>query len=172
MNQRSGVQDIYYSKEALFNSANDDQLLLFIAANGASNNSLKVQSEMPFKQRKRFRDIYCIISNKGLNPFSPDEDKNLLELVSKYGKNWRQISKYFLHKTEESVKYRWKYLTRLNYKKHDDNHHETDLSELPEFKSLIESSTDNVQFDALTYLLQSYQGKIDFVESEISKLPI
>lgn len=104
-----------------FTPQEDENLKCLISQFG-SNNWIKIANLMPGRNAKQCRDRFCnylsVFHKK--DPWEPEEDEILLNLLSIIGSKWVEISKYIPGRSGNDVKNRWyKHLSKTHpgYKK-------------------------------------------------------
>jgi hypothetical protein len=137
----------------------EDQLLLQLLKKFGKNWSL-ISKYMTSRSGKQIRDRYL----NSLDPnivkikFTPEEDKKILELYTKYGSAWSKIAKEFTQRTGDMIKNR--FYSSLRKQVHHDDYRET-LRQRQQYRVLEEkqkkgenySSSDDQKVDAKTKIL-------------------
>lgn len=90
----------------------------------------------PSQCRERYFNYLRHICN--LNPFTDEEDKLLIDQVSKYGHRWTLIENAFTNRSSISLKSRWFFLERTKAK----NDQASTESEEEDSEDLFEYDTD------------------------------
>lgn len=87
----------------------EDENLKYLIAHFGSNNWVKIAKLMPGRNAKQCRDRFCnylsVYHKK--EPWEPEEDEILLNLLSLIGTKWVEISRRIPGRSGNDVKNRW-----------------------------------------------------------------
>ena len=114
----------------------EDSLLVQLVRMYGLNKWDVLASFMPDRNARQCRERWKSFLCPGIvnGPWTPEEDKRLIELYQKYGAKWAKITKFFVGRSDCNIKNRWqKIKNTISKKKADD---------------LIESSEPLAAFDA------------------------
>ena len=95
----------------------EDERLKFLFFHIGSHNWTTISKYMPGRTPKQCRDRYCnyLSQPHKKEPWSPEEDKIILKMLSLIGPKWVEISKYIPGRSGSNVKNRWyKHLRKIN----------------------------------------------------------
>ena len=92
---------------------------------------------MPSRSGKQIRDRFLntLDSNVNKDKFTPEEDKKLIQLYTKFGTSWSKLSNYFPGRTGDMIKNRFYSSLRKKI-------HSFDLKRLRKIKSPTSKSVD------------------------------
>ena len=95
-------------------SPEEDELLRRLVAEYGEFEWEKIASKFNNRNARQCHDRWKFYLNPKLNkaPFTQEEDWRLINLVSKYGGMWVQISKHFKNRSDVQMKNRWKTLQK------------------------------------------------------------
>ncbi|EAX89296.1 Myb-like DNA-binding domain containing protein [Trichomonas vaginalis G3] len=93
----------------------EDELLKNLIQQFGTENWSTIAAKMPHRNERQVRDRWISSLDPDINrePFTPDEDKLLLELYDTIGPKWVHLRKYFNKRTDVALKTRWLSLKRL-----------------------------------------------------------
>jgi hypothetical protein len=77
----------------------------------------------PRQCKERWIKYLCPMNS--FTPFTPDEDRQLLELYATYGSKWTTISRFFTNRTDITLKNRWLVLKRQERKTQEEKKSES-----------------------------------------------
>ena len=95
-------------------SPEEDELLRRLVAEYGEFEWEKIASKFNNRNARQCHDRWKFYLNPKINkaPFTQEEDWRLINLVSKYGGMWVQISKQFKNRSDVQMKNRWKALQK------------------------------------------------------------
>ena len=95
-------------------SPEEDELLKRLVAEYGEFEWELIASKFNNRNARQCHDRWKFYVNPKLNkePFTEEEDMRLINLVSKYGGMWVQISKHFKNRSDVQMKNRWKALQK------------------------------------------------------------
>jgi len=98
--------------KGLWSKKEDEDLLNNISKYGKKWSLLA--KIMKTRSNKQIRDRYlnCLDEKVSRHPFTPEEDKKVLELVLKFGSNWCRIAKEMEGRTGDNIKNRFNWSIR------------------------------------------------------------
>ena len=98
--------------KGLWSKKEDEELLNNISKYGKKWSFLA--NIMKSRSIKQIRDRYlnCLDGKLSRHPFTPEEDKKILDLVFKYGSNWSRIAKEIDGRTGDNIKNRFNWSIR------------------------------------------------------------
>ena len=160
-----------------FTQEEDNKLRKLVEKYGTKNWE-EISKHMPRRCGRQCRDRYCNYLEPGLSSteWTEEEDALVLELYSKYGNHWVEISKHLSGRSGNNVKNRWyKYL----YKLYDEKilKKSKDITTLENSLHMINDS-DHMYTDIGTAFTTSKMGSASQKEanekdlSELSILPL
>ena len=107
------------SKKMKFSSSEDNQLIALVGNNYDTVNWDLVAFALGNRTARQCKDRYHAYLAPGLNKneWTAEEDKQLLDLVSKHGQKWKMLAPSFNGRPEVSLKNRYRLLQRRISKK-------------------------------------------------------
>ena len=109
---RPGLIKGHWTKEE------DDTLLRLMADNAKVGGWCDIAAHIPGRTPKQCRERWCLNLNPNINkgPWTPEEDKMLMDYHARLGNKWAEIASRLNNRTENAVKSRYKSLVRAKQK--------------------------------------------------------
>ncbi|KAI5508044.1 RNA polymerase II transcription regulator recruiting protein [Trichomonas vaginalis G3] len=122
-------------------SKQEDKKLADLVSLLGENNWNEIAESLPGRNPRQCRDRWMkhLSPNINLSPFTEEEDAKLLKLRERFGPKWTVLVKYFDHRTDNSLKSRYKKLLRQK-KKQEEAKSEADLEQKKEISAIKENS--------------------------------
>lgn len=101
------------------------------------------------RDKRSIKDRYEKFLSKNLQPFTEEENKQILKLYNQHPGNWRLISKQFSHRSDIQIRIQY---YKLKSKKYAKKHLEL-LKQISENSSSDENNSDINKEEDLSYLI-------------------
>ena len=100
--------------KGLWSKKEDEDLLYYVSKHGKKWSLLS--KIIKNRSNKQIRDRYlnCLDEKVSRHPFTPEEDKKILDFVQKYGSNWSRIAHEIEGRTGDNIKNRYNWSIRHN----------------------------------------------------------
>jgi hypothetical protein len=86
----------------------DEMIMSYVARNGTKSWS-KLSELLPGRTGKQCRERWCNALDPAINrgPWTPAEDRTIIELHEKYGNHWTKIGELMPTRSDNAIKNRW-----------------------------------------------------------------
>ncbi|KAK8871737.1 hypothetical protein M9Y10_007477 [Tritrichomonas musculus] len=146
-----------------FTPQEDEKLKSLIYQIGSCN-WIQISKLMPGRTAKQCRDRYCnyLSEPHKEGPWTSEEDKILLSLLSVFGQKWVEISKYIPGRSGSNVKNRWYKHLNKKYTYQNGKLYISDVSNYTNLTNMNEEKADGID---LSY---NNQEKIEAIRKKYS----
>ena len=134
-------QEKKHSVKVKFTPEEDEKLKMLVLAHGTNSWSF-IAKLMETRNHRQCRERWKNYLNPSLrsDPWTFEEDKLLVDKYAEYGPKWNKISKFFVNRSDNSIRNRWQLMLRQweRQNKSSTNSHESET----DIKNYHEESED------------------------------